>query len=116
MVPPEGAEPLESSEEQFERIMKQISACSQRALLKHQAGMGENREVFGIQQLEMEIAAVVWGGQRLQQQRGKEPQAVRGCRQQLEAHAAPEEGPEEGLEGRLSLREAGVRKQLSSGL
>lgn len=61
-MPPEGAEPLESSEEQFERIMKQISACSQRALLKHQAGMGENREVFGIQQLEMEIAAVLWGG------------------------------------------------------
>lgn len=63
LVPPEGAEPLESSEEQFERIMKQISACSQRALLKHQAGMGENREVFGIQQLEMEIAAVVWGAE-----------------------------------------------------
>lgn len=44
------------------RIMKQISACSQRALLTHQVGIGENREVFGIQQLEMEIAAVLWGG------------------------------------------------------
>lgn len=70
----------------------------------------------------MEFSSWKWrslpwfGGQRLQQQRGKEPQAVRGCRQQLEAHAAQEEGPEEGLEGRLSLREAGVRKQLGSGL
>lgn len=37
---------------------------------------------------------------------------MRGCRQQLEALAAPEEG----LEGRLGLREAGARKQLGSGL
>lgn len=66
---------------------------------------------------EMEIAAVVWGS-RGSPAAAREGAAgcVRGCRQQLAADATEEEGPEEGLEGRLGLLEAGVRKQFSSSL